>query len=309
MFNLFSSDEDHRLYLCFSFFDSFSLFVLYLWQNWDFFFQNQRQCPSSWLNLPDPRETQCHYQTWIPMTCSPFSLFDSKLPSLIDLHEAICHGELSRSSGPMATHTTQEETSVSESEPEPASEPASSSEPPLSWCDIVHIVEVRKDLSLLKRNPAQERDYRTFRRDVDRQWTSLTDYLWHTKFHVPKMYRKNQWTVDRRSIATAASTQQIQLCRNDFPYHWAPNVEHWVLWKLGGTVTVDDIRRAKQELVENIYNNNHNDNNNNHNDNNNNHQSVVGASLHWINPPPLQSVLDIDHAHILVRLDSVTATP
>ena len=56
-------------------------------------------------------------------------------------------------------------------------------------------------------------------------------------------------------------------------------------WKLGGDCTDQDVSQAKQEL-----------------DSRMNH--TIRDVLHWRNPPPLQSLPDIDHIHIL----ALTAT-
>jgi len=89
---------------------------------------------------------------------------------------------------------------------------------------------------------------------------------------------------------------QRRLALNDFPYFVAPGIQHWCLWKLGGggqndkdcttrssNVTEQDIQEAIQLLRD------------------------WGATkkmklvdvLHFVNPPHLKSVKEIDHAHIM----------
>jgi folylpolyglutamate synthase len=87
----------------------------------------------------------------------------------------------------------------------------------------------------------------------------------------------------------------LRLVKNDFPYYTADGVEHWVLWKLGTDecgsdtgsqgdeqqceITSDDINAAKADLQHRL--------------------GDVTDFLHWINPPHLKTVPELDHVHIL----------
>jgi hypothetical protein len=94
----------------------------------------------------------------------------------------------------------------------------------------------------------------------------------------------------------------MRLVKNDFPYHTADNVEHWILWKLdrkgaaggkhrdreGGaraedgsrsSITASDLETAKNDLRARLGN--------------------VLDVLHWVNPPHLKTVPELDHVHIL----------
>ena len=70
---------------------------------------------------------------------------------------------------------------------------------------------------------------------------------------------------------------------NDFPYYFATDVEHWILWKLGGGgISTQEIDAAKEDLREKL-------------------GDDVVDTLHWVNPPALKSIPEIDHVHILIR--------
>ena len=78
------------------------------------------------------------------------------------------------------------------------------------------------------------------------------------------------------------TTKTTALLRNDFPYYMADGLEHWVLWKLGGPCSGDDVTRAQQELADQ-------------------HGLDPNYMIHWVNPPQLQSLPAIDHVHIIGR--------
>lgn len=196
-------------------------------------------------------------------------------------------------------------------------------ETPYTWDDVVDIIVNKKDLSLLSRSVEQERVYQEFRMELRRSWKSVCDYILHSKFnfekrrsvgckddvarsdaktmlddfrHQPKSLRASsapsrtngtdnaseKWEA-YPSLSQIRSTQK-NLCRNDFPYYFVQGIEHWCLWKLCEDVTKSDIQEAVEEL-----------------------RSMDGmrgellATLHWMNPPHLKSLPEIDHAHILCQ--------
>jgi hypothetical protein len=93
--------------------------------------------------------------------------------------------------------------------------------------------------------------------------------------------------------------------RNDFPYYTAENIHHYVLWKLHGICSDEDIAQAKedvkqeQELGDYVEND---DNCGGGSSADENRQAVVVDCLHWVNLPHLKSLPDIDHVHILCLL-------
>lgn len=119
------------------------------------------------------------------------------------------------------------------------------------------------------------------------------------------------------------------LVRNDFPYFVESNIQHWCLWKLNDYVTDEDIQLAIEELktthteaLVNVFINEYGgDNGNNENissisnkNEGDNERTTVTVgnrngrpfrlgkvldTISWINPKHLQSLPDIDHAHIL----------
>jgi hypothetical protein len=95
---------------------------------------------------------------------------------------------------------------------------------------------------------------------------------------------------------------QLKLCLNDFPYYFATGIEHFVLWKLGGEVTPDEITNAKLELLRasqlwatmNDLSPEFKDKHGS--------EKVINDHrilLSWKNPPHLKSLPGIDHVHIL----------
>lgn len=113
------------------------------------------------------------------------------------------------------------------------------------------------------------------------------------------------------------SSTIIVLSINDFPYYFSPGIDHWVLWKLGGHLTNNEISRAKLDILQshrdegsgckhrnhngsgNIYNLSRKINSDEFFENSNGIADDTSIFLHWINPPHLKSLPGIDHVHIL----------
>jgi hypothetical protein len=76
----------------------------------------------------------------------------------------------------------------------------------------------------------------------------------------------------------------LRVLPNDFPYHCAPGIEHWVLWKLGkeSSITKEEIEFA-QNIVQSEY------------------SDIDENMIYWENPQGLKSLPEIDHVHILFR--------
>uniref|UniRef100_A0A7S2GQS3 Uncharacterized protein n=1 Tax=Helicotheca tamesis TaxID=374047 RepID=A0A7S2GQS3_9STRA len=170
---------------------------------------------------------------------------------------------------------------------------------PYAWDELVDIVERKQDLSLLARSVEQQRVYKAYRDALRREWKTVYDHILHSKFGFQKRIvsspPQESGTLSSDSAEyndidpknplweafpplEEVNSSQLSLCRNDFPYYFEDGIEHWCLWKLGGSVTPEEIENAKQKLM--------------------NSKDVV-KTLHWINPPHLKSLPDIDHAHIL----------
>ena len=171
---------------------------------------------------------------------------------------------------------------------------------PLSWDELRNIILVKKDLSLLARSREQTNTYRKCRATINNEWVSIYDYLLCTKFGFDWVYAEDNETdadvsspkdkrkkrsnptfqqyLQQHESSTTTTQPQLKLCLNDFPYYFEPGIHHYVLWKLGGVVTDDEITQAKKDILCQA------------------HTSVVGIDkdhevfLHWVNPPHLKNI-------------------
>ena len=174
---------------------------------------------------------------------------------------------------------------------------------PLTWSELQTIIlsPNTDDLSKLARSEEQTNTYRKSRTAIHNEWESIYDYILCTKFGFE--WAEVEDTKKRRSTPTFQEYQQqkttgeiqLKLCLNDFPYYFASGIQHWVLWKLGGVVTDDEILQAKKDIL--IENSSHK-------------LQIIEADyttavinqdifLHWVNPPHLKSLPGIDHVHVL----------
>lgn len=156
---------------------------------------------------------------------------------------------------------------------------------PFTWEQLQHIILVEKDLAKLSRSLDQQREYEIFRYFLKKQYQSVLDYILIAKFDFEKKWHPQEhdgrWQA-HPPLKEYTETRTV-LIPNDFPYCIAEDIVHYILWKTKEAVTPQDIEKAKQELKLKM--------------------RVIDA-VHWINPPHLQSLPDIDHAHILCRLET-----
>jgi hypothetical protein len=161
-------------------------------------------------------------------------------------------------------------------------------ETPMSWPDLVQIIQVEQNLDKLARSVPQQREYERYKRRLLREWRSIHDYVLCEKFGVERRPASTGlFSAGDESTKQKQRNVTIVLVRNDFPYSMEDSIEHWVLWKLGGScVEQDDLLNAMKQLGDKVADQPHN----------------KVEFLHWINPPHLQSLPGIDHVHILCRV-------
>lgn len=202
------------------------------------------------------------------------------------------------------------------------------------WSELKHIILVEQNLDRLCRSIDQQMEYELFKRQVTKTYKSVLDYVLCTKLDVLQCvdaetglaYAQLQLQLQplmpnpSTSTSTSSATSLTQpetdtttsssspppsktiVVRNDFPYYTAENIHHYVLWKLHGICTDDDIAQAKEDVELELELGGGIVQGGIYNDNDEKKQSVVIDCLHWINPPHLKSLPDIDHVHILCLL-------
>ena len=163
---------------------------------------------------------------------------------------------------------------------------------PCGWDELVDILLHQKILAKLSRSKEQQYTYELYKQNLLSQWDSMTDYVLYTKF--PHVFTKvvgnrmgdsseqRRWKVD--PPIESICTTHMALVKNDFPYYMEDDIEHWILWKLGGDTINDlDVQNAKQDLCVN-------------------HNLRENDIIHWVNPVHLKSIPNIEHAHFLGRI-------
>eukprot|EP00977_Amphora_coffeiformis_P008930 scaffold2026_cov176-Amphora_coffeaeformis.AAC.4 len=158
-----------------------------------------------------------------------------------------------------------------------------------TWNDLVHIIQVEQDLAKLRRSQQDQEYYNNYMDRIRAEYKTVMDFILASKMDIPTQIDpvsgKKIAPLDGNATTTTMirDTCQKRLVRNDFPYYFELDVEHWILWKLGGdgVISATELEEAKQQLRQDLGN--------------------VVDDLHWVNPPELKSIPEIDHVHILVR--------
>jgi hypothetical protein len=160
-------------------------------------------------------------------------------------------------------------------------------ESPLTWDQLKTIIEVEQGVAKLARSSSQQWNYELFRHCLKHEYATMLDYILVTKFDFAR--RRGEGDDDRlwRAFPQLEDYSKVttRLVKNDFPYFMSDGIVHFVLWKTNDSIHPQDIEDGKATLVRSM--------------------NVVDT-LHWINPPHLQSLPAIDHVHILCRLGDTT---
>jgi hypothetical protein len=161
---------------------------------------------------------------------------------------------------------------------------------PMEWSELVEILgddhgDVKPDLARLSRSVEQQKSYQIYQRDLLLTWRSVLDLILCRKFDAVFAPLRQPIEEGGKLVATPPLHQvhavHKRLVLNDFPYYMTEDIDHYVLWKIGGgACTEDDIQEAKQQLVQ---------------------QGYDACMLHWTNPLHLKSIPEVDHIHILAR--------
>lgn len=157
--------------------------------------------------------------------------------------------------------------------------------PLLSFGDVKEIVASGR-LEKLGRSPQQQEVYNNFYANVImKNWKSGSDFILANKFGFLIVLDDDLKRAVKRPLPT--TEEKIVLLKNDFPYNLESDIEHFILWKINGSVTEAEIDAATAELRVK-YN--------------------VQDSVFYINPPQLKSIPDIDHAHIMIKVATYPGT-
>ena len=145
------------------------------------------------------------------------------------------------------------------------------------WEELKQIIHEQDDLDKLSRCEQDQREYEVFRYHLKQQYSSIVDYILITKFGFGQANNDEGLWHSVPSLQEYKVPRKI-LVKNDFPYYTAPNIVHYILWKIKEDLTPSEIEEAETEL-----------------------KTSFGALdvVQWTNPPRLKSLPEIDHAHFL----------
>mmetsp|Transcript_2743 Transcript_2743/g.3827 ORF Transcript_2743/g.3827 Transcript_2743/m.3827 type:complete len:243 (-) Transcript_2743:1303-2031(-) len=155
---------------------------------------------------------------------------------------------------------------------------------PFTWAQLKDLVQ-NDQLDKMSRSRSEQDRYEEYILKIRSEWLSVVDHILCSKFDFEKEKVVVNGIDKWRSHPSLEEVNFVKksLRLNDFPYYVEDNVQHWCLWKLKDNVDVDDISFARKELYKAL---------------------DVEEFIHFVNPPHLKSIPEIDHAHIFVRLEA-----
>lgn len=179
---------------------------------------------------------------------------------------------------------------------------------PLAWSELQSIIGAN-ELHKLARSEEQKLTYQKARSKIESEWESIYDYILCTKFNFPinndevhnsEKKRSKPTLEEWRSMLKKSGNDRadddntrIVLSLNDFPYYFDQGIEHWLVWKLGGEINIDEIDSGKMDILKQACCPN---------------MELIhdkSVFLHFLNPPNLKSLPDVDHVHILFRRSAI----
>ena len=161
----------------------------------------------------------------------------------------------------------------------------SSRKTPFTWPELVQIVEKEKDLAKLCRRVEDQRGYDLHRQELKQNWASIYDFILWSKFGFDRVLVDGRWNSQPRLSDVTLVHKSLWL--NDFPYYVQDGIVHYVLWKILEDVTEEEIQEARNKIIGT--------------------KNAIEI-IHWINPPHLKSLPDIDHVHFLCLVNADQAT-
>ncbi|XXQ31994.1 Protein of unknown function (DUF3605) [Plasmodiophora brassicae] len=155
---------------------------------------------------------------------------------------------------------------------------------PITWDELRDLVAVLSSIGQgslgLGRNPQVQNEFRNTMAGVRQRFKSPNDYLFNRVFDQPTQVDPDSGLL----TAGPPAATSLRLRDNDFPYDVTPDIRHCVLWA-GSTDALQGAIANETSLRRYLP------------------VALAGADLLWfVNPPHLQSVKGIPHAHIFARL-------
>ena len=151
---------------------------------------------------------------------------------------------------------------------------------PFTWDELKTLVK-NDQLDKMSRSRSEQDRYDDYIQKIKKEWVSVADHILCSKFDFEREFDEASLRLKAKPSLEEVDFVRTSLCPNDFPYFVEDEVQHWCLWKLQENVVVNDIMIAKKELFEKL---------------------DVEEFIHFVNPPHLKSIPQIDHAHIFIRL-------
>ena len=156
---------------------------------------------------------------------------------------------------------------------------------PISFDTLCEIIHTNR-LDLLGRSREQHDRYIQFIEETNAEWDTIADYILCNRFGLP--LDNTLGNTDKKRALRPFGQQYIgklYLLENEFPYHFDPRIKHYCLWKVAGVVSIEEIENTIAEI----------------------HAKYLQTSetsplqiTFYVNPQNLRSILEIDHAHIIV---------
>jgi hypothetical protein len=137
----------------------------------------------------------------------------------------------------------------------------------MNWSNLKRAID-SNDWSKMRRSPVMERKYKDFKSKIHESCEgNIKEYILKEKIRGEKI-----------------GSSLLCLTENDFPYDLHQEISHWIIWDL----LLDPHPNESYKMYSNYANEKF--------------DPLVFETLLWINPIEKQTVPDIPHCHVFVRV-------
>ena len=153
------------------------------------------------------------------------------------------------------------------------------------WKEAQNYINTNQ-LHLLARNDDQNEIYKKDMDIIKQKYKSISDYILHNMLNYDTITENNKLVAitDTENINTG--NQLIMLVPNHYPYYFEPTITQYVLWS-NKEIDENNIKTIIEDKLTYILNKSEPKYNEDY--------------MYWINPVELKSVLDVWHAHIIIK--------
>ena len=154
----------------------------------------------------------------------------------------------------------------------------------ISFKNLKHVIK-NSSFNDLYRSKKLKIIYDLYLDRISKEWRSSADIILHDVFGYDKL--KDDKGINYINKLQISNTEFIfRVTKNKFPYNFENTMAHYLIWTLNGKITPQLINTSLQIIQDE------------------NKGKLIKKHIYWTNPQSVKSILDVEHAHIVVKFNN-----